>query len=279
MIFFDSSSILNAQRFLAASSRMIGQSLERLSTGLRINRGSDDPAGLISSENLGSMLATLDADVRAMSRADHVAGVAEGSLGAAAGLLQEANSLAVQAASPAGLSVEEREALQTQMDSILSAVDRLGVNTSFGGDPLLEGSSTVSAGGESVDLPELSAAALGETDVDGTDRTLSDLGSGGALNLVDGDNAGAQQVIRNALTDVAEARGRIGAFQNNMGFQIQARGIAIESTAAALGLIRDTEYALEISALNRALVLRHASLRAFGVMSLSPAATWSLLGD
>ncbi len=279
MIFFDSSSILHAQRFLTTSSRLIGQSLERLSTGLRINRGSDDPAGLISSGNLGSMLATLDADVRAMSRADHVAGVAEGALGAAAGLLQEANSLAVQAASSAGLSVEEREALQTQLDSILSAVDRLGVNTSFGGDPLLEGSSTVSAGGESVDLPELSAAALGETDVDGTDRTLSDLGSGGALNLVDGDLVGAQQVIRNALTDVAEARGRIGAFQNNMGFQIQAKGVAIESTAAALGAVRDTDYALEISALNRALVLRDASLRAFGVMSLSPSSTWSLLGD
>jgi flagellin len=278
MILFDSSSILHAQRFLAASSRLIGQSLERLATGLRINRGSDDPAGLTISENLSAELAALDADVRAMSRADHVAGTAEGALGAAAGLLQEANALAVQAASPAGLSVEEREALQTQMDSILSAVDRLGVSTTFGGDPLLEGESTVTAGGASVDLPELSAAALGETEIDGSDRTLADAGSGGALNLVDGDVEGAQQVIRNAIADVAGARGRIGAFQDNMGFRIQARGVAIESTAAALGAVRDTDYALEIAALNRALVLRQASVGALALMTPSPGSGWRLLG-
>lgn len=278
MIFFDSSSILNAQRYLAASSRMIGQSLERLSTGLRINRGSDDPAGLIASQNLSAMLTSLEADARTMGRADHVAGVAEGALGAASDLLQEANSLAVQAANTDGLSLEEKEALQSQMDSILSAVDRLGVNTKFNGDTLLDGTTTVSAGDESLDLPELSSTALGESDVDGIDRTASDLGSGGALNLVDGDLTGAQKVIHAAIADVSAARGRIGAFQDNMSFQLQARGIAIESTAAALGAIRDTDYAFQTAALNRAMVLHQAALGALGIMSPRPSTVWGLLG-
>ncbi len=130
---------LLSQRVLRGNSRELNVALERLSTGLRINRGKDDPAGLIASENLRSEKVALAAAIGNSQRADQVVNIAEGGLTEISSILQELQGLITTTANDAGLSTEEREANQLQIDSILQTIDRVAAATSFQGLKLLNG--------------------------------------------------------------------------------------------------------------------------------------------
>jgi flagellin len=132
-------SSLIAQRVLGQNNQGLTTSLERLSTGLRINRGKDDPAGLIASQNLRAEKAGLSAAISNAERADQVVNIAEGGLTEVSGLLTELQSLVTATANTAGLSLEEKEANQLQIDSILQTIDRVAASTSFQGIKLLDG--------------------------------------------------------------------------------------------------------------------------------------------
>ncbi|MBX3375438.1 MAG: flagellin [Phycisphaeraceae bacterium] len=142
---------LIAQRVLGQNTGGLSRSLERLSTGFKINRGKDDPAGLIASENLRSELKSTNAAIANSERADQVVNIAEGGLQEVSGLLTELQGLITATASKAGLSASERAANQLQVDSILQTIDRISSATSFQGVKLLNGNfdykaSSVAAG-------------------------------------------------------------------------------------------------------------------------------------
>ena len=257
---------MTAQRIHAANAKSLGGALEKLATGLRINHGKDDPAGLITSENLRAVLAALDAETRVMQRVDSVANVAESALSEVSNLLSQAVGLVVASANTAGVSDAERAAYQMELNSIVDAVNRIANTTNFNGDRLLDGTATFNAGGIELTIDSAAASNLGATDVDGTTRTLADVTSGGALNITDGNLEGALQTIRAAMDQVATQRGSIGAFQRNaVQSQITSNQIAFENVAAANSLIRDTDYAKETAALSRAQLLNQSSI---GVMSM-----------
>ena len=130
---------LTAQRVLAGNNQNLNTALERLSTGLQINRGKDDPAGLIASENLRAEITAQEAAIANSERADQVVNIAEGGLQEISGLLTELQGLLTSSASTAGLSDEEKEANQLQIDSILQTIDRISGATSFQGLKLLNG--------------------------------------------------------------------------------------------------------------------------------------------
>ena len=132
-------SSLIGQRVLGANNQQLGFSLERLSTGLRINRGKDDPAGLIASENLRSEISALNSAIDNSERADQVVNIAEGGLQEVSTLLTELQGLLTSSANSAGLSDSEKEANQLQIDSILQTIDRVASSTSFQGTKLLSG--------------------------------------------------------------------------------------------------------------------------------------------
>jgi flagellin len=132
-------SSLTAQRVLGQNNASLGQSLSRLSTGLRINRGKDDPAGLIASENLRSEKAGINAALKNSERADQVVNIAEGGLQEVSNLLTELQGLLTTSANEAGLSASEKKANQLQIDSILQTIDRVAGATSFQGTKLLNG--------------------------------------------------------------------------------------------------------------------------------------------
>ena len=115
------------------------QSLERLSTGLRINRGKDDPAGLIASQRLDAEAKSLNQAIANANRADQVVNIAEGGLNEVSGLLTNLQGLLTSSASKAGLSKEEKDANQLQIDSILQTIDRVASATNFQGIKLLNG--------------------------------------------------------------------------------------------------------------------------------------------
>ena len=128
-----------AQRVLSQNTTSLNQSLERLSTGYKINRGKDDPAGLIASENLRSELTSTNAAINNADRADQVMNIAEGGLQEVSGLLTNLQGLITGSASTAGLSSSEKQANQLQIDSILQTIDRISSATSFQGTKLLNG--------------------------------------------------------------------------------------------------------------------------------------------
>ncbi len=151
-----------AQRILGNNNKSLQTSLERLSTGLRINRGADDPAGLIASENLRSEKAAITAAIDNAERADQVINIAEGGLQEISSLLLEVQSLVGSTANDAGLSREEKEANQLQIDSILQTIDRIASATSFQGTKLLNGTYdfTVSGQHAKVNSFNINAAKL-----------------------------------------------------------------------------------------------------------------------
>ncbi len=114
--------------------------LERLSTGLRINRGRDDPAGLIASERLRLEMRALDQAIENSTRANNVISTAEGALNEVNSLLLDLQALVVEAANKGAMTSDEINANQLQIDSILGSIDRISNTTTFGGKKLLDGS-------------------------------------------------------------------------------------------------------------------------------------------
>ena len=260
-----------------------GNTLTRLATGFRINTGADDPAGLIASENLRSVLATLEAESRVVQRADAVVRTAEGALGEVSDLLQRAEGLAVANASTGGLSDAEREANQMEIDSILQSVDRIASTTEFNGEKLLDGSFSIGIAGDAIEIDSTYARDLGETVIDeGTANEeyydLSDIASGGELDTTDGDVSTAVSVIREASSNIASLRGRLGSFSTNT-LQVESARIdtAIENVSAAESLIRDADFAEETSNLVRESILGDTSRAAVAAANNSNAQILSLL--
>jgi flagellin len=128
-----------AQRVNSHNNRMMSSTLEKLSTGYRINRGSDGPAGLIISENLRGELQGINSAIGNAQRAEQVVNIADGGLQEISNMLIEVQSLVGQTANEAGMSPEERDANQLQIDNILSTIDRIANSVSFQGTKLLNG--------------------------------------------------------------------------------------------------------------------------------------------
>jgi len=500
---------LIAQRILGNNNQSLTTSLERLSTGLKISRGKDDPAGLIASEALRAEARGLDQAINNAERADQVANIAEGGLQEVSGLLTELQGLVTQTANTAGLSQAEKEANQLQIDSILQTIDRVASATSFQGIKLLNGNfdytvdavgaevanfrvngakltyegtrdvqvqvtqsaqtgalllsfggtqldlagagtddpaerfvieiggvdgsrelsfssgttlqqitdtintftdvtgvSAVLSGTDSIRLSstgygsnefvsvkvaddggavgggvytygsgtnytadtasavtyaaasnritdqgqdlgatinginattvgkvaristdfldveiELSTTAsealdqvdaftitgggadfqlAGNVDIggkvaigignvavreigrytsDSTNYTLSNLGAGNALNVVDGDLSKAQEVVSNAISDISSLRGRLGAFQKNtVGATIRSLGVSLENTVAAESIIRDADFAVETASLTRSQILVSSATQVLSLSNAQPQNVLSLLG-
>ncbi len=131
---------LTAQRGLASSQANLQSTLQRLSSGLQINTGADDPAGLIASESLRSEIAGLQQAVSNSQRAQNVIATAEGSLNEVSSLLVNIKSLIVQSANSGALSPDELKANQLQVDSAIQSITRISDTTTFAGLHLINGS-------------------------------------------------------------------------------------------------------------------------------------------
>jgi flagellin len=150
---------LTAQRGLAKSQKALGDTLRRLSSGLRINRGADDPAGLIASEGLRSEMSGIDQAIDNSSRASNVIATAEGALGEVASLLLNIKSLVVEAANSGALSPDEIAANQLQVDSAVESITRISNTTTFAGLKLLNGSlDYITSGVNTADITALDIA-------------------------------------------------------------------------------------------------------------------------
>jgi len=220
-------SSLIAQRVLRKNNDSLNTSLERLSTGLKINKGADTPAGLIASENLRSEKAGITQAIDNAGRASNIIGTAEGGLGEVSSLLTELQSLVSQSANSGGLSAEEVSANQLQVDSILNTINRISQATSFQGKKLLNGNYAYTTSG------------VNSTQFDNVAINAAKIADGATVNVV-------VQVVGSAQTGAITYTG--GALSDNVTLEVAgntgteqlsfAAGTATTDIAAAINAVK-----------------------------------------
>lgn len=234
-------------RALSNNQKRISVSLERLSTGKKINHGSDDPAGLIASESLKAQQKGVLARIQVNVREGHRYAAIDGALSGVQDLLLNLKSNVVQAANTGGLSQGEREALQTDTNGIIDGLKHLAGFT-FNGEQVL-------------------AAFLGSTtqvNADGSGTTnvivgLDSLRSGGAFNLVTGDLSKADAFVEGLAKSIVQGRASVGAVQKSLEHENNALATQNENLSAAISEIVDTDYASEVGEMVRSQVLTEAA--------------------
>lgn len=211
-------SAMQAVHRLGTNNNMLAQSMERLSSGLRINRAKDDPAGLIASERLRSEIAGIGKAISNSERASNVISTAEGGLNELSALLVDLRELVTETANEGGLSESEIEANQLQVDSIIESIDRIANTTQFNGKKLLNGSMAYDVTGvTSADVDDLKV--YGAKVPEGASLTVNVEVTASANLAIDDWTTGS------TLADVVSIR-----VQGNLGTQVFSFDIGASAT-------------------------------------------------
>ncbi|MCH9652390.1 MAG: hypothetical protein K0U86_13090 [Planctomycetes bacterium] len=163
---------LRGLRSLNKSTSLLDTSLTRLSTGLKINSGKDNPSGLIASETLRSQVSAIEQSIKNSNRASNVIATADSALGEVTNLLNQVRGLVQEGLNEGALSQDEIEANQLQIDTALSAINRISANTSFAGDKLIDGSKAFRTQATAVDSAKLGDFQVNEA-VFGSSSTIT----------------------------------------------------------------------------------------------------------
>ncbi len=248
-------SSLNAQRNLAFSKLGLDKSLERLSSGYRINRAGDDAAGLAISENLRAQTRGLKQASRNAQDGVSLVQVAEGSLNEISSILIRLRELAVQAASDT-IGPVERQFLNVEYDQLVSEVDRIADGTEFNGTQLLSGTGSIL---------DFQVGTRNDPNIDrlSFDASKSDANAAAlGINLTSvADKASAQNslaAIDAAVTSVSAMRADFGAIQNRLQSTINNIAVSIENLSAANSRIRDVDVAEETAEMTKNNILLQA---------------------
>lgn len=251
---------LNAQRHLYDTTNRFQKSMERLSSGLRINRSGDDAAGLAISESLKSDIRALQQASRNAADGISLVQTAEGSLDEVNSILLRLRELAQQAATET-LGEEERNYLNNEFQALLDEIDRISLTAEFNGIKLLDGTA------ETLDVQVGigTDAATSAVSIDLTQAMSSsalDL-TAGAL-VITGTNGEAARLAIGAITAatgiVSSMRATFGAAQNRFETSIRNIGMTAENLAAANSRIRDVDVALETSNMTSLQILQQAGV-------------------
>ena len=244
-------SSLIAQRVLRRNNDSVNKSLERLSTGLRINKGADDPAGLIASENLRLEKAGIAQAIDNAGRASNIIGTAEGGLAEVSSLLTELQQLVSQAANSGGLSDEELAANQLQVDSILGTINRIAGSTAFQGAKLLDGTYAYSTSGAAASafsglqvnaarLPDGQAVSVVVQVADSATTGLvtfagAGTASGNAVTLEVAGNAGAERLSFAGSSSIAQIATAVNAIREVTGVSAAVSGTTLKFNSRGYG--------------------------------------------
>ncbi len=264
---------LNSQRHLNSSQRSMATSIERLSSGLRINSAKDDAAGLAVAEGMTSKIRGMNVAVRNANDGISLAQTAESALGQVTNNMQRIRELAVQSANGT-LGDKERGHLQKEVDQLTAEIHRITNTTEFNGTKLFDNSGTVS-----IQV----GANKGET-ISITNAKLSGIvGSGaGAIDIsTSGDAANALASGAGSVTamidTVVASRATMGAVQNRFESVISSLSSYSENLQAAKSRIMDTDFAAETAELTRTQILQQAGTAMVSQANSTPQSVLSLL--
>jgi len=242
---------------LDSNYRAINTSLERLSTGKRINRAGDDPSGMLAADGFRSSIVLLQSEMKMLQRTDAVAKTADGALAEISEMLSRADSLGVEFANEGGLSDAEREAIRTEINSIADGVDHILNTTTFNGRTLFTDDLRLAANEDRLTIHRLSLEKLDEK------KTVEE----------------KVAYLKQLNSKVLDGRARLGSFSRRViGSQTRRIGNAIEQLGKAESMIRDTDVAKEASQLARAQVLAEAAIRSLDFLRDSMGQLLKLIG-
>lgn len=267
---------LNAQRNLNTTQTQLAKSMERLSSGLRINRAGDDAAGLAISQNMQANIRSMNQAVRNANDGISLVQTAEGALNETSNILLRMRELGTQAANGT-LSDSQRSNIQVEFKSLQDEIDRISNVTDFNGTKLLNGALSAGTGMNlqigtgttaandiiSVKVDKADAATLSVN----TSFVSTEAGARSALTSID-----------NAIAAVATARGGLGAVQNRLQSTINNLQVAVENTSAANARIVDVDVAAETANMTRAQILTQAGVSILSSANQTPQLALKLLG-
>ena len=249
----------NAYRNLSVTQGQMSKSLEKLSSGFRINRAADDAAGLAISEGLRSQVGGLKVGVRNAQDGISVVQTAEGALTEVHSMLQRMNDLSVQYANGTQ-NTESQAALQSEFDQLQEEVTRITDNAKFNGVALFDGADLAfQVGSDATDTITVTGAdALAAVDTSAAVITDS-------------------TTVQTAITAISTQRASLGAFQNRFEHTINSTNVAIENLSASESRIRDTDMASEMVNFTRSNILSQAGTAMLAQANQAPQSVLSLL--
>ena len=260
----------NSYRNLSVSDGQMSKSLEKLSSGFRINRAADDAAGLAISEGLRSQVGGLKVAVRNAQDGVSVVQTAEGALTESHAILQRMRDLAVQAANDGSLDTNAKAAADAEYQQLSQEIDDISGKTNFNGVKLLDGSfnKAFQVGANAGETLTVNLGAAVDS------ATL--MGTVGDLTTA----ANATTAITNldtAISKVSTVRAGLGATQNRMEHKITNLNVAVENLSASESRIRDTDMALEMVSFTRSQILSQAGTAMLAQANQAPQSVLQLL--
>ncbi len=263
---------LNAQRNLNASAGSLATSMQRLSSGLRVNSAKDDAAGLAIAERMNAQVKGMNVAIRNANDGISLAQTAEGALGKVGDSLQRMRELAVQSAN-ASNSTSDRTNLNAEYQQLNDEVTRVLTGTKFNGVDLLNTAATLTfqVGANNVTTDQIDVATTVLTTGTGVAAvTAGDITS-------DTNALAAMDDLDDAIDEITTARATYGAVQNRFDAVISNLQVASENQAASRGRIMDADFATETSNLSRGQILQQAGTAMVAQANQLPQGVLSLL--
>ena len=281
---------LSAQRNLAMSSKSLGLTFKKLSSGLRINSASDDAAGLSISDRMTAQVRGLNQAVRNANDTISTIQIAEGALGETTNALQRIRELSVQAANDT-YNYQDRQDMQKEVNQLVSEINRIADTTQFNNQLLLQGSYS---GGKIfhvganinqtivVSIAKMTASALGvDTEIAGAVAdVMASFGQGGSAAENNNQSAAnsAIFIVDKAIDSVTSLRASLGAFQNRFEAVIGNLSNISLNTSVARSRILDADIAAETAALTQNNIMQQAGTSILAQANQQPAIVLQLLG-
>ncbi len=274
---------LQAQRRLGNATQALGSSYEKLSSGQRINKASDDAAGLAIADSLRANQRVASVAIRNANDGISTIAIADSALGEIGNVLSRLAELSQQSANGV-FSVVQRSALSNEFVALSSEIERIAVTTEFNGVKLLSGNAAVVL---QVGFNSTSTSQISYTGVQGTLAALglaaaNSSGVSFSLNgatLSEGQSASrlALDAVNTAIQSLASTRGTLGAAQSRLEVAINNLGVARENFASAESRIRDVDVAAEAAELTRLGILQQAGASILAQANQQPGLALSLL--
>lgn len=263
---------LNAHRQLGINQLGTSKSLEKLSSGFRINRAADDAAGLAISEKMRSQIRGLNQAVRNAQDGISMVQTAEGGTQELHGILQRMRELAVQAASDT-YTADDRATMQAEVTQLIQEINRIAGNTEFNNQKLLNGdlsatgAASIQVGANPNQTIAIAIASLSSTGI-GVNAVNISTATGAASGLT---------AIDSAIKEVSTERAALGALQNRLEYTIKNLGVTAENLTAAESRIRDADMAAEMMEFTKFNILNQASIAMLAQANMQPQAVLQLL--
>jgi len=262
-----------AHRHLSDTNSAASRAMEKLSSGLRINRAADDAAGLAVSENMRSQIRGQQVAQRNALDGVSMAQVADGAMGSAVDMLQRLRDLAVQA-SNGTFNDAQRVNLDKEVQNILQELDKVGTDTDFNGVKILAGSVATAASAVTLQIGPLANQTIVFTI---PTVSVSDLGISGIAISTQASAAAALASIDAAITNLITVRADMGSIQNRLEQTIQRLSLTNENLRAAESRIRDADMAEEMIQFTKHQILQQSGVAMLAQANQAPQAILQLL--